>query len=231
MSRAVVAIALILTSGCRCSESGHGTPSLRILEAHDAPQARVAVLPPSGQPPPAGWPLLLCLDPGAGGQACVRHLAPLSVQDGWLVAGSLDYRNGVSSQRFVPAVERELALLRAEYSLDPERVVLAGLSGGGMATMVIDVFSEERFAGFVVNSGQLHPNLAGDPSELESLDVPVVVQLLGTGEQATLGPALERDRALLVAAGVRAQLLLFEGGHHWAPVENYRDALAVILGE
>ncbi len=84
---------------------------------------------PSAYSPDKAWPVIVCFDPRAQGRRPLDLLQAAAESHGYIVAGSLDSKNGPlePSQRAAKAVWADI---RERFSIDSERIYAAGFSGG-----------------------------------------------------------------------------------------------------
>ncbi|MCP4592232.1 MAG: prolyl oligopeptidase family serine peptidase [bacterium] len=133
---------------------------------------RYAVYVPPGEPPASGWPAMLFLHgSGERGDDCVRQT---------MVGLPKTVRNHPERfpcivvmpqcplhRKWDPSLQgMALATLDAaeqEYRIDPDRIVLTGLSLGGYGTWAIGASHPQRFAALVPICG------GGDPAKASSL--------------------------------------------------------------
>jgi phospholipase/carboxylesterase len=143
---------------------------------------------------------------------------------GWFplrTAGAPDieaFRRGAEALRhFV-----DMALGR--YPIDPQRVVVAGFSQGGMMAYDLGLREPSRFAGVAALSSWFPPPLAEDLQKLpEHEDFPVLI-LHGTRDDRIEVERARESREALRPYGVALTYREFEMGH-----EIRQDALRVLL--
>ena len=175
------------------------------------------------------YPLMLFLHPNGQGQAAVTHLQGLANVRGIIVAGSSDFANHVESNVFGPQIEKTLDHLTTLYSVDPERIYLAGFSGGGMGCYVsAHCIHTYEFAGLIVNGGVLHHFMREDPAEIKNMHAKRVVILSGDYDDLNPPSVLERDKELLESQGLEVHMLSFRGRHTFAPVTLFAEALQIL---
>jgi predicted esterase len=130
----------------------------RSLALRDAatvePTPLVAV--PEGTPPPGGWPLLLALH-GNAGTSQKAFAGWCLAATGWLLA-ALQSSQALSDQQFVwddreqsrVDVLSQLAMLRATYPMDADRIVLAGFSRGAEVALELALLGALEVRGVVL---------------------------------------------------------------------------------
>ena len=166
---------------------------------------------PSNYTPSRQWSVILAFDPQARGRVPVERYQQAAEKYGYIVAGSLNSRNGpweVSLQ----AAKAMTADVKARFSIDPKRVYAAGMSGGARVAMKIALESRQ-IAGVFASS-------AGFPDEFIARPPFAVFGSAGTDDFNHL-EMYQLDRRMTSAHRV----LYFEGGHTWLPAELAMQAV------
>jgi pimeloyl-ACP methyl ester carboxylesterase len=170
------------------------------------------------------YPLLFCLQPQGNGQDYLRVLTSLSAASRCIVAASNKYRNGLEFDEFVPAVIKAIDDIKAHYKVVKGKVVLCGLSGGGMAAYVIAHQHPEGIAGVIVNCGSIHPSVFKN-DEHRGVGIRKAALVFGEADRVIPPDIIRRDAKLLEKAGVMTKTFGFRGGHTYAPAGTYLKAL------
>jgi len=110
------------------------------------------------------------------------------------------------------------------YPIDPERIVLAGFSQGGMMAFDLAMREPARFAGLVALSTWFPPQLAEDVPKLPEHEGFPVLVLHGTRDDRIEVERARESREALRPYGVALTYREFDMGH-----EIRQDALKVIL--
>jgi predicted esterase len=166
---------------------------------------------PSNYTPARQWSVILAFDGGERGRVPVERYRQAAEKYGYIVAGSLNSRNGpweVSMQ----AAKAMTADVKARFSIDPKRVYTAGMSGGARVAMKIALESRQ-IAGVFASS-------AGFPDEFMPRVPFAVFGSAGTDDFNHL-EMYQLDRRMTSAHRV----LYFEGGHTWLPAEMAMQAV------
>jgi predicted esterase len=157
------------------------------------------------------WSVILAFDGGARGRVPVERYQQAAEKYGYIVAGSLNSRNG-PWEVSMNAAKAMTADVKARFSIDPKRVYTAGMSGGARVAMKIALESRQ-IAGVFASS-------AGFPDEfIARLPFPVFGSA-GTDDFNHL-EMYQLDRRMTSAHRV----LYFEGGHTWLPAEMAMQAV------
>ena len=184
----------------------------RPVQCADDPAQSYALYLPSTYSPERTWSLLLAFHPAARGRLMVEKFQAAAEQYGYIVAASNNSRNGpyaVSSA----AAQAMSADVGRRFSIDPQRVYLAGMSGGARVAMGI-ALAKNNIAGVIASS-------AGYPDSQPRDSVPFAVfSTAGTEDFNYLEMRL-LDRKL----SSPHFLAVFEGGHTLPPDDVAFDAL------
>jgi dienelactone hydrolase len=175
-----------------------------------------ALYVPSAYQPDKKWPVIFCFDPGARGLEPVRRLQAAAEKHGYIVAGSLNSRNGPWADNAV-AIQAMVGDVQSHLNLDPARLYTAGLSGGAR------VATQLALAGLA--KGVIGCS-AGFPQSEEGIPRKVPFVYFGTagaedfnyGELRRLDDELDDRKAT-------HRIVFFDGGHEWAPAELLGEAV------
>lgn len=141
-------IALLLASfSVRGQELPRGVVVSRV-EGQTSPGFAFALYLPKAYDPAKPWPVVLCFHPGGNGDYPVRLLAPAAERLGYVLAGSLDSKNGP----WEPILKAQEALwkeVNARIHVDPRRAYATGFSGGSRAALYLALSHPDRFAGVI----------------------------------------------------------------------------------
>jgi len=166
---------------------------------------------PSNYTPSRQWSVILAFDPQARGRVPVERYWEAAEKYGYIVAGSLNSRNGPWDVS-LNAAKAMTADVKARFSIDPKRVYTAGMSGGARVAMKIAIDSRQ-VAGVFASS-------AGFPDEFIARVPFAVFGSAGTDDFNHL-EMYQLDRRMTSAHRV----LYFQGGHTWLPAELAMQAV------
>lgn len=179
------------------------------------------------------WPLVMALHGGSGNGrgflwswlAAARSagailVAPTAIGETWALAGD---------DPDTPNLARILGLVGARWRLDPEHVLLTGLSDGGTFTYVSGLEGPSPFTHLAPVAAAFHPLLAEmvEPARIRGLPVFVVHGALDWMFDVEL--ARQAQRAL-AAAGARVTYREIADLSHCYPREVNREILAWLGG-
>jgi dienelactone hydrolase len=209
MWKRVIAL-LMATAASRAADlpTGQIVDSLECALDH---AQHYALYLPSNYTPSRQWSVILAFDGGARGRVPVERYQQAAEKYGYIVAGSLNSRNG-PWEVSMKAAQAMTADVKARLSIDPKRVYTAGMSGGARVAMKIAIESKQ-IAGVFASS-------AGFPDQfMPRLPFPVFGSA-GTDDFNHL-EMYQLDRRMSSAHRV----LYFEGGHTWLPADLAMQAV------
>ena len=169
---------------------------------------------PSGYRPDRPWPILYAFDPAARGRVPVELFSKAAERLGYIVVGSNNSRNG-PVEPVVAAMNALWSDTHARFVLDPERIYATGMSGGNYPARLL---LAQRGAGMVACAGAF---VEDDIANVEPRHTWIAIA--GVSDfNFDLNRAAVRA---LVARGVVARFVTFDGGHSWPPEAVVSQAL------
>ena len=184
------------------------------VSCRDDSSQSYALYLPSGYGPERPWPVLYAFDPAARGRVPVELFSKAAERLGYIVVGSNNSRNG-PSEPIVAAMNAVWSDTHARFVLDPERIYATGMSGGNFPARLL---LAQRGAGMVACAGAF---VRGDIASVEPRHTWIAIA--GVSDfNFDLNRAAVRD---LVARGVVARFVTFDGGHSWPPEAVVSQAL------
>jgi predicted esterase len=173
----------------------------------DATQS-YALYIPAGYTPEKKWPMILCFDPGARGRVPVELFQAAAEKYGYIVAGSLTSRNGPYAAN-IKAAEAIVSDLGSRLRLDPNRLYTAGLSGGARVATQLALLGLAK--GVIACS-------AGFPDPVDGIPLRVGFPFFGTAGTEDMNQSeLKHLDGVLEDRKAVHRLVIFNGGHEWAP--------------
>jgi tetratricopeptide (TPR) repeat protein len=163
------------------------------------------------------WPVIFCFDPRAQGRRPVERLQAAAETYGYILAGSLDSKNGPvePNQRAAKAVWEDV---RERFFIDPARVYAAGFSGGAEAAVLFPYLVETRAAG-IISCG------AGLPAGYQPGWVKPAAYYGLIGNWDFRYPDMARLEEPFAEAGVIHRIAYFDGWHQWPTQERLGEAV------
>ncbi len=190
----------------------------RLLEVASSkdPQQRFALYVPKSYTSEKAWPVIFCFDPLARGREPVERLQAAAEKYGYLVAGSLNSRNGPWDANLA-AIQAMVGEVDAHFHLDARRVYTAGLSGGARVATQLALSGMAK--GVIACS-------AGFPQSDEGIPSQVPFVFFGTAGTEDFNCAeLRRLDWALDDRHATHRVVVFEGSHEWASAELLTQAV------
>jgi len=163
------------------------------------------------------WPVLICFDPRAQGRRLVEKFQAAAETYGYIVAGSLDSKNGPlePSQKAAKAVWADI---RERFSIDTGRIYTAGFSGGAEVAAIFPYFVETPAAGIISCGAGLPPR--HEPGWVKPASY---FGLIGNWDFRYLDVARLEEQFDKVQ--VTHRIVYFDGWHQWPPEELMGEAV------
>ena len=188
-----------------------GIPLERVACADD-PSQTYALYLPSGYTPERRWSVIFAFHPAARGPLMVEKFRAAAEQYGYIVAASNNSRNGPHAVS-AAAAQAMSADVGRRFSIDPQRIYLAGMSGGARVATGI-ALANTLIAGVIASS-------AGFPDSQPRTRVPFAVFSTAGTEDFNYMEMRLLDRRLSSAHF----LAVFRGGHTLPPDDVAFDAV------
>ncbi|MGC4071690.1 MAG: hypothetical protein QM760_04105 [Nibricoccus sp.] len=206
---------LALTSLARAENPLFGRVLAKVVCEADETQS-YALYVPSNYSSEQRWPVIFCFDPRAHGLIPVERLRGAAEKYGYILAGSLNSRNGPYPAN-VQAAQAMVKDVSAHFSIDPQQVYTAGMSGGARVATGIALSGVSKG---VIACGAGFPALeAGVP-----LRVPFVFFGIVGIEDFNFGELRRLDDEL-AERNATHHIATFEGGHVWSPEPVLAEAV------
>jgi hypothetical protein len=171
---------------------------------------------PTTYTPDKSWPVIFCFDPGARGRTPVDRLHEAAEKYGYIIAGSLNSRNGPLPKN-AEAAKAMVNDVGGRFSVDPKRAYTAGLSGGARVAAAFALAGWSKgviacSAGFPMGEDDIPPRLR-------------FVYFGTTGiEDSNYREMIRLDDAL-AERSTPHRIVVFDGGHEWAPSSLLQEAV------
>lgn len=209
-SRFLLFLLSLLAAGSASAQNGLlGRVLEKVTCGSDAAQTYALYVPASYKPDKA-WPVIFCFDPGARGLEPVKRLSAAAEKFGYIVAGSLNSRNGAWAAN-AAAIQAMVGDVQSHLNLDPQRVYTAGLSGGARVATQLAISGMSK--GVIACS-------AGFPQGRDGIPDAVAFPFFGTAgtEDFNYGELRHVDEQL-DDLKANHRIVIFDGTHEWAPAE------------
>lgn len=210
-----VLVALVVMLPLRAAEGLTG----RILDpvaCTKDPAQKYALYVPSAYTPDKKWPVIYCFDPGARGRTPVERLQAAAEKYGYIVAGSLNSRNGPWADN-AAAIQAVMFDVESHLAIDQKRIYTAGLSGGARVATQLALAGLAKgviacSAGFPAMDGEI------------PVDLPFVFFGTAGSEDFNHGELVRLDEALTWRKAAH-RIVFFKGGHEWASAALLTEAV------
>src|SRR3954469_18271247 len=103
------------------AQSGMVGRVLEKVQCAKTPTQTYALYVPSTYTPQKAWPVIFCFDPGARGLEPVQRLNAAAEKYGYIVAGSLNSRNGAWADN-AAAIQAMVSDVESHLNLDSKRL-------------------------------------------------------------------------------------------------------------
>jgi len=174
---------------------------------------------PSGLKSNKKYPLVIALSPSGHAGSMLAVWKEVSEKYKWIILGSKKFRNRVDSGPIFSDIVVSINTLAKKYPIDKDRVIVTGLSGGGMGAHYFAFLYPNLIRAVVPNVGFINKYLLK-----EKKDYPkgkLVVFLAGTGDFNY--NYMKADKDFLESLGWKAKWIEFKGGHSHASKEAFID--------
>jgi predicted esterase len=182
-----------------------------------APGQSYALYLPSTYTPDRAWPILYAFDPGGQGARPVKLAAGPAERFGWIVAGSNNSRNGPMPE-IQAAVKALVEDTGTRFAIDERRVYATGFSGGARVATGLAMGCRGCVAGVFAQG-------AGLPAGVANAGALDAAWFAAAGERDLNYAELVQLEQELLKRGARQRFRVFAGGHEWAPVSVWDEAL------
>jgi predicted esterase len=189
------------------------------LSTQADPTQQYSLLLPVGYSNQKKWPVLIILDPRGRAEATVEMARPGAIANGWIVLSSYQSRSDDLESITLTALQALLREIGEQYSYDPRRVYLAGMSGTAKSLWTAQQALHGLVAGFIGCGG-------GRPTELGKFKATPPAFYGMAGLEDFNNQEMHELDAMLAQAGTPRKLAIFEGGHGWPA--NQSDFTAAI---
>ena len=180
------------------------------------PSKGYALFLPASYTPDRKWPVLFAFDPMARGELPVKLVRGMAERHGYIVAGSLDVRNGPMAPQ-VDAARIMMQDVAARLSIDPARVYVTGFSGAARLSVMLAALCQSCITGVLAHGAGYPPGV--EPASRTAFDY------FGTVGDADFNYAeVVGLHEQLDDLGIPNRLRIFEGPHAWPPKEVWEQA-------
>jgi len=204
-------LALPLLAAIACGQDLPRGKIIDTVQCQADPAQHYALYVPSNYSAARQWSAIFAFDPGARGRAGVERFQAAAEKYGYIVAGSLNSRNG-PWEPSLEAAKAMMADVMRRFSIDTKRIYTAGQSGGARVALGIALESDQ-IAGVFASS-------AGFPDEVQKT-VPFPI----FGKTAVDDFNYLELKALDRVVTTPHRVVVTEGGHAWMSSETAVEAV------
>jgi predicted esterase len=214
----IAALFFVLASVAQGAEQGEiiaGRIIEKVVCRTDAQQSYALYLP-SNYTPEKNWPILYAFAPDAEGRIPVERFQEAAEKYGWIVAGSLNSKNG-SMRQSMDAAKAMWEDTHARFRVDDKRVYTTGFSGGARVAAWAAYLCDACVAGVIGHGAGFHEQMTPTSNTPASSIRFVFYGMVGT-DDFNFGELRNLDD-VLTTIKIPHRITTFEGGHMWAPKE------------
>ncbi len=174
---------------------------------------------PAGMDQFQSYPLVIIFHPAAKARDMIEFWRPIADQKQFILYASKKFRNDVVE--WIKPEDRMIREVCRKYPVDKSRVIVTGLSGGGMGAHMYSVFRSDLISAVITNVGRIHPGFKRDKQNYPKQKI---VAFLASAEDTNYRQ-MQEDRSFLAECRWRTRWITFDGGHVMAPLQCYQMAV------
>jgi len=185
------------------------------IRCQNHPEHSYSIYLPSSYHPSRSWPVIFIYDAAGRGKNSAEIFRLAGETHGYIIVGSHNFRNGPFDIG-ATAIDILFEDVPTRFSIDPQKIYTAGLSGGARMAAATAVLAD-RIAGVIAFAAGMHPNF---PIKRDSKFAWVGVagnQDMNYAEMVTVQKKLENF-------GIRNMMITYAGRHGWPPDNLIADA-------
>jgi len=218
--RPAIALALLLLAAVFPAQGEESPPPrgelVEGLRCRSDPSQTYTLYLPRRYEPTGRWPALLILDPRGRSVRAAELFRDAAEEYGWVLLSSNDTRSDGPMEPNVKALQALWPEVHERYATDPDRIYLAGFSGGAMIAWEVGRRTG-RVAGVIASGGRwLH----------EHFKEPISFPCFGAAGNLDFNyDEMKKVHARLREWGTPERLEIFAGPHSWMPAPLARRAV------
>lgn len=167
--------------------------------------------------PSRSYPLVVALSPVGAPLPMLYAWQDVARKYKWFIYSDRISNNEIPSRIDVPRIARNVKQLLKEYPIDRNKIVAAGMSGGGMKAYALLLDHSDLFRAAVSNSGPFPPDYK--VRRKRNPGKKIVILLAGKADRYY--ETMYMDSQYLHGLGWEVVWMPFSGGHEMAPDEYY----------
>ncbi len=221
---AVCSIIFIL-GGINTTTAQENALKAETIHFKDGKYSYVVYLPP-GYSTSKKWPVLFCFDALGDGELTAMIFSCAAINQGWIVVGSLDVKNGLSYQVISEIQDAMLNDILHRYSVDINQFYATGFSGGTYASYYIAYAYPDHFRGVIACGAGL-----GTDNVFARIVSSKISVFHCLGNNDFKYDEVVWAHHILIERGAHSKLRKYEGTHQYPPKEVILEALDWISKE
>ena len=167
-------------------------------------------------------PLIVVLSPDGDPHTLMSRWTGPADERQWIIAGSKTAKNGVDMSLQLRQLRQQIAEIVRRYPIDTGKIVMTGLSGGGMLSHFVSRGAPDLVQGVVINTGMMDESTATANYPGNKFAVFIASPTDFRFDE------MHTDAAFLRSHGWAIDWVEFTGGHTIAPQPVY-DRVADIV--
>lgn len=164
------------------------------------------------------YPLVVAFSPNADAKSMVNTWRDIAEEKKWYLYASKTFRNGTDVIYLFSKITNNLNTLFVKYPIDKSKIIITGMSGGGMGAHFFSYFYPELTKAIVINTGMMHE----DYSDPQNYPKDKIAVFLASPTDFRYEEMIS-DETLLKSLGWQTKWIEFEGGHITAPTHIYQQ--------
>ncbi|MDX1921317.1 MAG: hypothetical protein SFU25_11370 [Candidatus Caenarcaniphilales bacterium] len=192
---------------------------------------------PSIKNPREKFPVVIVFSPDGNARATLEYWKSLADEKKYILIGSKIYQNGnYTDEQMLAKISKNHSMVFNSLKalpIQPQKIILAGLSGGGSFSHALNINRPGSYNTLIVNCGRIwEPDYEKAEKNFQRLK-----NIYSNRQNKIVFLAsptdfryeeMKRDNQLMQKLGWKTYWIEFEGGHRMAPMEKYGEALGVI---
>jgi pimeloyl-ACP methyl ester carboxylesterase len=164
-------------------------------------------------------PWILGFSPDGNGMEALAAMQQGCDDNGWILVASNNSKNGVNFNIIEPFITDTINSAVRTLAVDPYKMYVGGLSGGGMVSHWFIANYPQLVKGAVINCGMMSRDVQREKGYPSGKDI-----VFMTNPDDFRYKEIRADFQYVTARGCKASWLEFPGGHRWAPPGCYSTA-------
>lgn len=173
------------------------------------------------------YPLVIAFSPTANAKELIDVWKPSAKKYHLIILASKEFRNGINMGPVFETLFSKLREIFINYPVDQQKIIITGLSGGGMGSHAFSYKYPNLASAIVINTGIIHAYFKLQKSTYPTNKVAV---FLASPSDFRYNK-MKSDRLFLESLGWKIHWIEFQGGHRLAPSGVYEEATQWLLNK